>query len=258
MRLWKIGVTVGVLLAVFLAVISIKEFKSISYVGKDTPIMNFITVNGKGETVSIPDIATFSFGVTETGKLVNEAQDKATTKINAALKALKDSGVEDKDVKTTSYNINPHYEYIDGGYSAGVYRPSKQTLTGYDVSQTIQVKVRDLKKAGALFATIGSLDVQNVNGLTFSIDDIDKVKAEAQKIAITNAQAKADKLAEQLGVRLVRITSFYDNSDQPTYGYGADMMNAKVSSVMAPQVAPSIPSGEQKVISNVSITYEIQ
>ena len=176
-NVWKAGLWVAILLAVFLLITSIRELKSIGYVGKDTPITNSITVNGKGEAVSIPDVATFSFSVTETAKMVDEAQSKATAKINIALKALKDSGVKEKDIQTISYSINPHYEYMDGVCIAGgPCRPGRSTLSGYDVSQTIEVKIRDLKKAGALFATIGSLDVQNVNGLSFAIDDIDSIR----------------------------------------------------------------------------------
>ncbi len=258
-KVWKTGMWVGVILAIFLAVISVKEIKSIGYVGKDNPIYNTISVNGKGEAISIPDVATFSFSVTETAKTVAEAQLKSTDKINSALKAVRDSGVADKDIKTTSYSINPHYDYQNAGCSTNYCPPGKSVLTGYEVSQSIEVKVRDLAKAGAIFSTIGSLDVQNVNGLSFSIDDIEKVKAEARAKAIADAQSKAKILAKQLGVRIVRITSFYDSSDNTIYGregMGGDMMTLKTS--IAPMVAPEIPTGEQKITSNVSITYEIR
>lgn len=255
--MWKAGLVVGVLLSIFLLVLSVKGLKEINYVGKDTPVVNAITVTGKGELVSIPDIATFSFSVNETAKDVTEAQTKATTKINATLKALKDNGVLDRDIKTTSYNINPHYEYQQLGCTNGYCPGGKSVLTGYDVSQTIEVKVRDLKKAGALFATIGSLNVQNVNGLNFSIDDIDKVKADARELAIKDAKDKAQKLAGDLGVRIVRITNFYDQSDESVY-YGRDMVmeSAMIKTAIAP--APEVPTGEQKVTSRVSITYEIR
>lgn len=257
-NVWKAGLWVGVILVIFLLVMSIKELKSIGYVGKDTSIMNAITVNGKGETISIPDVATFSFSVTETAKMVDEAQAKATTKINTALKALKDNGVKERDIKTIYYTINPHYDYVDGiCVAGGPCRPGQSTLSGYDVSQSIEVKIRDLKKSGALFATIGSLDVQNVNGLIFSIDDIDAVKEKAQKLAIENAREKAESLAKQLGVHLVRITSFFDQNDEPpipTYGMMGEVMPMKTASASAPQ----IPAGEQKITSKVSITYEIR
>ncbi len=259
-KVWKTGMWVGVLLAVFLAVVSIKELKSIAYVGKDTPIMNSISVNGKGEEVSIPDIATFSFSVTETDKQVAVAQEAATKRINTALAAVRAAGVAEKDIKTTSYSINPHYEYEQGICTALRCGPGKNVLTGYDVSQAVEVKIRDLAKAGEIFSTIGGLGVDNVNNLAFSIDDIEAVKAKARAKAIANAQAKADELSKQLGVRLVRIMSFYDSSDDMNpyyYGRGGDMMEVSaVKNQAAP--SPEIPTGEQEIVSKVTVTYEIR
>ncbi len=257
-RMWKVAITAGGLLSLFLVVISIKVIRETAYVGRDVPAMNTISVNGKGEEFQAPDIATFSFGVTENAKTVDVAQTAATTKINAAIKALKDNGIDEKDIKTTSYNINPHYEYQQEMCVAGSCRSGRQVLTGYDVSQNVEVKVRDISKAGSLFTTVGNLGVQNVNGLAFSIDKIEDVRAKARAEAISDAQAKAEVLAKQLGVRIVRISSFYDSGDaQPYYGYakgGMEIMNASV----APMATPSIPSGEQKVTSQVTITYEIR
>ncbi|MDQ2933350.1 MAG: SIMPL domain-containing protein [bacterium] len=259
-RVWKIAALVGILLAVFLAVISVKELKSIGYVGKDTPVMNSISVNGKGETVSIPDIATFSFTVNETSKNVDDARKLATDKIDATLKAVKEQGVEDKDIKTISYSINPHWDYQGGSCApnSGYCAPGKSVLTGYNVSQTIQVKIRKLENAGTIFAAVGSTKVENLNGLQFTIDDYEKVKAVARELAIKDAQAKAKQLAKQLGVRIVRITGYYDNSDQPIY-YGREEMAMDGASVKN-QVssAPQVPLGEQEVVSNVTITYEIK
>ncbi|OHA16328.1 MAG: hypothetical protein A2830_00280 [Candidatus Taylorbacteria bacterium RIFCSPHIGHO2_01_FULL_44_110] len=256
---WKILIGAVGALTIFLVVVSIKEIKSIGYIGKDSPVYNTISVNGKGEVVSIPDVATFSFGVTETAKTVAEAQAQATNKTNAALKAVKDAGVAEKDIKTTSYSINPHYDYQDSVCTTGYCKPGKSVLTGYDVSQSVEIKIRDLSKAGAIFTSIGALDVQDVNGLSFSIDDIEKVKAEARSKAITDAKTKAKELAKQLEVRIIKITSFYDSTDQPMYygrgeGMVSDVMSIKSSAPMPPQ----IPVGEDKVTSNVTITYEIK
>ncbi|MEN9523978.1 MAG: hypothetical protein RL536_47 [Candidatus Parcubacteria bacterium] len=258
-KLWSVVTSAVVLLTVFLAILSIKEIKSISYVGSDKPITNTITVSGKGETVAVPDVATFSFSVTETAKTVAEAQTKATDRANAALKAVKDAGVASKDIKTTSYSINPHYDYQTDVCANGYCRPGKQVLTGYEVSQSTQVKVRDLSKAGSIFSTIGGLNVDNVNNLSFSIDDIEQVKMDARAKAIADAQTKAKLLARQLGVSIVRIASFNDSSSQPgpmLYAMREDVMTMKAAS--APAVAPEISVGEDKITSMVTITYEIR
>ncbi len=256
-KVWKIAYVVGALLVVFLAVLSIKEIKSIGYVGKSEQIVNTISVNGKGEKLAKPDIATFSFTVTEKAKTVAEAQNAATTKTDAALKAIKEGGVEEKDIKTLSYNINPHYEYQNSSCTQYNCPPTKSILTGYEVSQTIEVKVRDLTKAGTLFSSIGNVGVQNINGLNFTIDDVEKIKAEARAKAITEAKSKAEVIARQLGVSLIRVTSFSDSSnDGPIYYARAATMDASVKGQSAP--APEIPAGEQQVVSNVTITYEIK
>jgi uncharacterized protein YggE len=256
-KFWKIAMVSLGLLALFLFVVSIKELKSIGYIGKSDQVVNTISVDGSGDAVAIPDIATFSFTVTKTAATVADAQKQATDQANAALKAVRDGGVADKDIQTTSYNINPHYEYQNGVCtSVGVCRPGKSVLTGYDVSQSTEVKVRDLSKAGALFASIGSLGVDSVNGLTFSVDKPDAVQAQARGIAIANAQAKAKELASQLGVSLVRVISFSENGNSPrpvTFNLAAQDKVMTGSAI----VAPEISTGEQKVTSSVSITYEI-
>lgn len=255
-KFWTAVITVLGLLTAFLAIVSIKEVKSWRYVGVNTTVTNTITVDGTGEAVATPDIATFSFTVSETAKTVAQAQALATEKSNAALKAVRAGGVADKDIQTIAYNINPHYEYSGGVCTANYCPPSKQVLTGYDVSQTTQVKIRDLSKAGDLFTSIGSIGVQNVNGLSFAVDKPEAVKAQARAKAIAEAQSKADELARQLHVTLVRIVSFSESDNSPR-----PMMYAMGGKAMAADSAPAAPeisTGEQKITDNVQITYEIK
>lgn len=262
-RAWQIGIFVGVVLGVYLVALAVGQLKSIAYIGSGLPATNTISVTGTGEMYSTPDVATFSFSVSQTSKTVSDAQAKATEKINAALKTVRESGVEDKDIQTTNYSINPHYDYqnaicpaakTDGTVS--YCPPGKSILTGYDVSQTITVKVRNLDKAGALFASIGSLQVENINGLSFSVDKPEAIQAQARAKAIADAKSKADILAQQLGVRLVRIINFSEDNGYARpmmYGMGGDVaFTAKASAV------PEIPAGQQKITSSVSIMYEIQ
>lgn len=255
---WKIGAVVGVLLAIFLLALSIREFVSLRYVGTNPQMSNLITVDASADVVAVPDVATFSFTVNETAKTVADAQSAATTKTNAALKVVRDAGIEDRDISTLSYNINPRYEYQSAACSAlsSYCPPGKSVLVGYEVSQTIQIKIRDLSKAGALFTSIGSLGVQNVDSLNFSVDDPEQLKAQARAEAIKKAQAKARTLARDLGVDLGDIVSFNESNGvgRPYYyGMGGDaLVESKVAA------APEVPAGEQKITSTVSITYEIE
>lgn len=255
-RFWNTAITALGILVAFLAVLTIKEIKAIGYVGKSSETVSMITVDGTGSEIAKPDVATFSFGVSENAATVADAQAKATARINTALKAVRDGGVAENDIQTTSYSINPHYDYQSSICTTGYCNPGKQVLNGYDVSQNIEVKVRDLTKAGALLSSIGSVGVQNVSGLSFQVDEPDTVQASARAKAITDARTKAVALAKQLGVTLGDIVSFSDTGNMPRPIMYSATMDMAVKAQANP--APEIPSGEQKVTSNVSITYEIR
>ena len=253
----KVLKIVGVLLAIYLAVLSVKEIKSIGYVGTNPSQAHTISVDGTGDSVAIPNIATLSFTVTETAKTVAVAQDQATKKVNATIAGLKSAGIAENDIKTTSYNINPHYEYQTSVCTANTAcTPSKTIVTGYDVSQSTDIKVHDLTKIGDLLTLIGSNGVQNVSGPSFSVENPDSVQAIARAKAIENAKSKADVLAKSLGVRIVRVISFSESNNTP-YPVRFDMA-VGMATASAPKAAPEISTGEQKITSNVSITYEIE
>ncbi len=248
-----------VLLAIFLAVKSLNTLKESSYIGRGVYPVNTITVSGKGEVFAIPDTGSLSFSVIEEGKTVKEAQDKATARINSALDAVKSMGVEEKDIKTVGYNSNPKYEYQQDKICAGGYcPPGRQILVGYEVNQTISVKIRKTADAGAILTKIGTLGVSNISGLSFVTEDMDKVQAEARDKAIIDAKEKAEVLAKSLGVKLVKIVSFNEGGNYPMpYAYGgAEKLQAMDASVA--NVPPQVPVGENEVVSNISITYEVE
>jgi len=118
--------------------------------------------------------------------------------------------------------------------------------------------VRDTKKAGDLLSGVGGLGASSVSGLSFEIDDPDALEAEARGKAIEDARGKAAELAKQLNVSLVRVVGFSESGGEYppipyAYGRGAADMVAFES-----KAAPAIPVGENKIVSNVSVTYEIR
>jgi uncharacterized protein YggE len=284
-KFWNVA-TAFVVVLIFAAVIAaIKVAESIPYTNGNNPNQNTITVSGTGDTYAVPDVATFTFTVSDTEKTVVAAQTKATTEANSALAVVRAAGVADKDIQTEYYSINPQYEYQNavcpqpavynssassgsGSVSSGAMPtiapapptsiycpPNKEVLTGYQVSESISVKLRDLSKAGSLLVSLGSAGVSDLNGPSFTVDNPDAVQASARAKAIADAQSKAQELAKELGVRIVRVQSFNDNSG----GYAYPMVTmASNASVGAAAPAPEVPAGQQKVTDNVSITYEIQ
>jgi hypothetical protein len=254
----KAAATALGMLALFLLVSTASALLELKYVGAGISPTNTISISGQGEVFAIPDTATFSFTVSETGKDVASAQTKATAKTNDTIDYLKEQGIKEIDIKTTDYSVNPQYEWSNQICTSNGYcPPGRQTIIGYEVSQTILVKIHDTDQAGTLLSGVGSRGVSNVSGLNFTVDDEDALKAEARDKAIKQAKEKAEVLAKSLGVSIVRVVSFNENN----YG-GPVPMYAKMETMAADAggmgAAPQIPTGQNKITSDVSVTYEIR
>ena len=264
----------------FLAVQVIAGVENWRYIGTGVQATNTITVSGHGEEVAVPDIATFTFSVVSDKTTVADAQADATAKINAITAYLTAAGIDKADIQTSDYSVYPQYDYQSavcpqaavaptivngtsgsgsgGSVSSAVYCPGgRQVLKGYEVNQTTTVKVRDTSKAGDLLTGVGSKGATQVSGLTFTFDKPEVVQDQARDKAITDAKAKADLLAKQLGVSLVRVVSYNEGGNNPGPIYYAKTMDA-ASGAAVPSASPDISVGQNKVTSDVSITYEIR
>jgi uncharacterized protein YggE len=247
------GLIVAALLSVFLLVKVVGEV--VSWDQTEVYPSKTITVNGEGEVLAVPDIATFSFIVTEEADTTESAQNLATEKINKATDFLKSNGVEEKDIKTEYYNTYPKYDY-SRVCTAFDCPSSTPKIIGYEVSQTIRVKVRQSDEAGRFVTELGKIGISNISGLDFVIDDDGALYDEARGKAIDDAKTKAQELAKQLGVKLKGVISFGEDSPN-LYGYdrayglgGAEAMSAKA--------VPDLPAGENSYTSRVWVTYEIK
>ena len=246
-----------ILLCAFLAVLTLEGLKNFNYIGKEIYPQATITASGDGESYAIPDIATFSFSVVENASTVKDAQAKVDAKINDALTSVKAAGIDEKDIQTTDYSVYPKYEWNQIVCVRAPCPPGKNVLTGYEVSETITVKVRDTSKAGDLVTKVGSVGASNISGLQFSVDDKDKYVAEARAEAIAKAKENAKQMAKDLGVNLGKILSFNEAGNYPIpYAMGMGGSDVKAMSTVAP--AAELPQGQTKITSNVSITFEIK
>lgn len=260
-KLFKAVTVLAMLGAVLVGAMIITEVKGYRFIGGGVSATNTISVSGEGEVVAPPDIANVSFTVRESATKVSDAQDKVSVKTKSALSAVRKLGVSDKDIKTQNYSSYPKYEWQEGTVSCMAVgcppsRPGKQVIIGYEVSQTVDVKVRDLEKVNTLVEELASAGVTEMYGPNFAIDNEDSLKAEARKIAIENARTKADVLARDLGVTLVRVVSFSEGGNYPIYTRST-MMSEKAD-FGVDSSTPEIPQGEEKIVSNVTVTYEIR
>lgn len=247
-------VVVLVLLAVFLFAQTLKTFKEYHFVGGGVPAVTTISVSGTGETFAIPDTTEFTFTVNEEGSTVGEAQQKATKVMEQALAVVSKGGVEKENMKTIAYDVHPKYSQVEClRYPCNV----ESKIIGFESAQTIQVKMKDADKAGVLLSQLAEVGVQNISSLSFTVEDEDVVKKQAREMAIADAKKKADELSRSLGVKLVRIVNFNEDGNQPMPYYGKNMALGMGGDAVAPQAAP-LPQGENKIVSNITITYEIR
>ena len=246
-----------VVLMVYLGVLALSTLKGIKYVGSGVPATNTITVNGTADVFAVPDTAEFTATVMETAKDVASAQTAAAKDANAVTDYLKGAGVDSKDVQTSDYSVQPQYEYQQASPCASGYcPPGKQVLTGYQVSETLDIKVRDTGKAGELLSGVGQKGASQVSGLSFTVADQTALEAQARDKAIADAKAKAAALAKSLGVSLVRIVGFSENGNGPI-PFAAKAAGSMALDAAAPAV-PEISTGQNKITSNVSLSYEVE
>lgn len=253
----SITITLAIL-SLLLVAKFVGEVKSFRFIGSNPQTQSVISVSGKGEVVGVPDIANFSFTVEKESLSVVDAQNKMAKVTNGIIAFLEKNNVAEEDIKTNGYNIYPRYEYEKSAMVSSYYpQPvGKQILAAYVVSQSVEVKVRNIADAGRLLSGIGELGAENVSGLSFDFDKRDEMVKKARGKAIAEARAEAAKLANALGVRLVRIISYSDGG-YPIY-YAKAMTAEAVGRGGGDSVVPNIPVGEDKIMSNVSITYEIK
>lgn len=208
-----------------------------------------ITVSGDGKAFAIPDIAQLNVGM-QTGRqsTAGAAMEKLKLSMDAVIAAVKAQGIDDKDITTANFWLNPVYDYNDG----------RQVARGFEAGQSLTIKVRELDKASDVLGAATAAGANQAGGVQFTVDNPETVQAEARAEAIKEAQAKAKVLAQQLGVELGDILNFNEGygGGYPTpmyyrsdaFGVGGAEMQDK---------AVQLPVGEQEVNINVSITYEL-
>ena len=202
---------------------------------------NFFAVSGNGEAAGIPNTALLSIGITKTASTVYTAQTQVNAPMNKTIDELKKLGVNEKNIKTTDYSVSPDYDY-----SAG-----KQTVRGYTVTQSLQVKISPIEKANSAIDIASSNGLNLINGVTFVLDEktMDKIQQEAQKNAISEAKKKAENLAGLAGIKLGRIVNI-EQSNGTLDRFGPVTLEAQKTNQT--QLTP----GENKVSITVTISYE--
>lgn len=212
------------------------------------PSDHAIVVSGVGEVYANPDLAVLNLSVYNEAATVGDAMAKNTQKMNNVISEIKKLGVDEKDLKSISYNISPRYDYPKSGY---------RVLAGYDVTQSLEVKIRDLSRVGDVIEKGTSAGANEIGNLIFTIENQDALKNQARQQAVQKAKDKANQMAGAVGVKLGKITNFSEDYYIPVYNT-LDYAAKSAQGIGGAMPAPEIQSGQNKISVTITLTYEIK
>lgn len=232
---------------VFVGTLIRNNLQKFYFIGKADRMERTISLDAQGKVTVRPDIAETSLGMMAEAPTVAEAQQKNTDVMNKLIEKLKTLGIDAKDIQTANYNVYPQYNYTE---------KEGQVLKGYQVTQNINVKIRDLKKASQVLSLAGEVGANSVSGINFTVDDRDVYKAQARELAIKKIQDKAATLSAELGIKIKGIVTFseYESSPGDYPMYKTNMM----MDVGAAAPSPSVEPGTTDVVLTVNVVYSIE
>lgn len=206
---------------------------------------NILVVSGIGRVSLTPDIAHINAGVETIMKDAREAQDENAKIMDRIIKALKDSGIQDKDIQTANYSVHVEYDYSG----------NQRRLVGYRVFNNVRIAVRQIDQVGEILSKLAEAGANNFHGITFGAQNQEEAYSEALKKAIDEAKEKALLMAAQAGVSLGNPVAIHEGQVPQgiQFGKGMDMTMRESAAMQVP-----IMEGELEVQASVTIVYEIK
>ncbi len=206
-----------------------------------------IRVSGSGKVAVAPDKADLTLSVEIQAKTAESARAQAASAMEALIKAVKDSGVAEKDIQTSSVSLYPNYS----GDAAN-------RIVGYQLTNQVAVCIRDIDKTSAIIdaAVKAGGNAARVQGIAFGIENPEPAQSQARGKAYANAKMKAEEYAKLAGVSLGTPLHISEGSQQaPTPRPYGDMVQMKAAMV---DTATPVQAGEQEVSVNVDVVFGIQ
>lgn len=202
-----------------------------------------LSISAQAQASRAPDIATMSTGVVTQAADANAAMRANAQQMAKLMQAIKAAGIAERDVQTSGVNLSPQYRYAENQPPA---------ITGYQASNTVNLKVRDIGKLGQVLDALVASGANQINGPTFEIDNADAVQDEARAAALKKAQARAEVYANSLGMRVRRIVSISEGG-----GFQAPPRPMMAMRAMAESADTSISPGESTLTANLDVVFEL-
>ncbi len=211
-----------------------------------TPAETLLTISATGQSARAPDIATISAGVLTQASDARTAMQQNANNMTRVIAALKQAGISERDIQTANINLSPQFRYGDN-------KPPQ--LTGYQASNTVNVKLRKLDKSGDVLDALVSQGANQINGPQFGLDKPEAAEDEARIAAIKDARARANLYADATGLRVKRIVSISEGGQGYQPPYPMPMMH---KSAEAADVSTPVSPGELRTLVSITVTFELE
>ncbi len=204
-----------------------------------------LDISARGEVTRVPDIAVISAGVITNAPNAATAMQQNADRMSRVLAALRQAGVAEKDIATSSINLSPQYRYVEN---------QAPVVTGYQASNQVTIRFRDVAKSGTILDTLVKQGANQINGPSLVVDKPESAQDEARTAALNTARARAELYANATGMRIKRIVSISESENfvPPPMPY---MMRAQAADAAnKTEVMP----GEQAIGVTLSVVFELQ
>ena len=202
-----------------------------------------LNISANAEATRVPDVATLSAGVVTQAADGNAAMRQNAEQMARVVAAIRKAGIAERDVQTSGINLNPQYRYAEN---------EAPRITGYQASNTVNVKVRDIARLGQVLDALAAQGANQINGPSFQIDDPEPVQDEARVAALKKAQARAETYARSLGLRVRRIVSISEGGGGGFHPVPV-MAMAKADRLESTPVSP----GETTLSVSLDVVFEL-
>ena len=198
-----------------------------------------------GEVSRVPDIAVISAGVVTRAQTASAAISNNAARMERVRAALKRAGIADRDVQTSSINLNPEYRYQDN---------QTPQLVGYTASNQVSIRFRDIRNSGQILDALVAEGANQINGPSLTIDKPETALDEARAKALAAGRVRAELYARSLGMRVVRLVSVSEGGGHEGRPPIVMMQAERASAAAGTKIDP----GEQQLQITLAMTFELQ
>ena len=203
-----------------------------------------LNVSAQAEARRVPDVATISAGVVTQAADGNTAMRQNAEQMAKVMVAIKAAGIAEKDIQTSGISLNPQYRYVEN---------EAPSITGYQATNTVSLKVRDITKLGKVLDSLAAQGANQINGPSFQIDQPEPVYDEARLAALKKAKDRAETYAKALDLKVRRIISISEGGGGGFRPVPMMAMSARGKAEMDTAVSP----GETEVSVSLDVVFEL-